>query len=179
MQFKFAVVPLASLALMGCGSEPADTNADGEVSIAEAAARAEASGIKPMPGQYKVTVEVLEVEIPGAPDGMADMMRNAMGGNSHTYCMTQEDVDKGFEEMARQSQEGQDCSFERFDIDGGDFDGKMVCNVAGQGSMTMTMNGKGSETRSEMDMTMEGNISGMGDMTMRMKTTHERQGDCA
>ncbi|MFN2101250.1 DUF3617 domain-containing protein [Altererythrobacter sp. MF3-039] len=174
-----ALVPVMAAALGACGSDPVDTNADGEISVAEAAARAEASGMKPLAGEYKVTVEVLEVNIPGAPADMADMMRNAMGSSSHTYCMTQEEVDKGFEEMARQSQEGQDCSFERFEVDGGEIDGKMICNVDGQGSMTMTMKGTGGETRSEMDMTMQGNVAGMGDMTMRMKTTHERQGDCA
>ena len=45
--------------------------------------------------------------------------------------------------------------------------------------MTMTMKGQGSETRSEMDMRMQGNVGGMGQMNMRMKTTHERLGDCA
>ena len=177
MSYRFVLAPLMVATIAACGDEPADPA--GEISIAEAAERAKDSGIKPLPGEYRVTVEVLEVEIPGAPEGMVDAMRGAMGGNTHTYCMTQEDVDKGFEEMARQSQEGQDCSFERFDIDGGDFDGKMVCNVAGQGTMTMTMKGQGSETRSEMDMRMQGNVGGMGQMNMRMKTTHERLGDCA
>jgi len=179
MSYKFALAPMAVLALAACGEDPVDANADGEISIAEAAERAADSGIKPLPGEYKVSMEVLEVEIPGAPEGMVDMMRSSMGGRTHTYCMTQEDVDKGFEEMARQSQEDQDCSFEQFDIDGGDFNGKMVCNVAGQSSMTMTMQGTGTPTRSEMDMRMEGNVGGMGDMNMRMKTTHERVGDCA
>ena len=177
MSFKYLLVPITAISLAACGDEPAAGG--GDISIAEAASRAEASGVKPMPGEYRVTVEVLEVDIPGAPEGMVDAMRGSMGGNSHTYCMTQEDVDKGFEEMARQSQEGQDCSFERFDISGGDFDGKMICNMAGQGSMTMTMKGTGTPTRSEMDMRVEGDVGGMGKMNMRMKTTHERLGDCS
>lgn len=180
MRHLTLLAPIATLALAACSSEEPDTIDSGEeVSMEEVAARAKASAIKPEPGQYRVTMEVLEVDIPGAPEGAADMMRGMMSGQSHSYCMTQEDVDKGFEEMARNSQEGSDCSFQRFDIDGGEFDAKMTCRADGQGVMTMTMKGSGTPTSSEVDMTMEGNMGGMGDSTIRMRAKHERTGDCA
>lgn len=172
------ILTVSSLMLASCGGDSGSESGE-SLSIEEVAEIAQESAVKPEPGQYTVTTELLEINIPGAPEGMADMMGNAMGGQARSYCLSQDDVDSGFEEMARQSQEGGDCTFERFDIDGGDMDAKMVCNMQGQGQMTMTMNGTGSSTSSEMDMTMEGNITGVGDMNMRMKVTHERTGDCA
>ncbi len=180
MRTRLIALSALVLPLAGCGEEPAsDEIASGEnISMEEAAQRAKASGVKPQPGEYSVTMDVLEVNMPGAPEGMADMMSKMMGGQSHKYCLTQEDVDKGFENMAKQSQDG-DCTFQRFDVNGGDFDGKMTCSHQGQGTMTMTMKGKGTPTSSEMDMTMEGDFTGMGQSTIRMKAKHERIGDCA
>jgi len=178
MSIRFALIPLVAIALAGCGSDKPDDASGGDVSMAEAAQRAKASGVKPQPGKYRVTMEMLEVSIPGAPANMADMMKQSMGGTSHEYCLTQEDVDKGFEEMAKRSQDKDNCSFERFDVNGGNFDATMVCEVQGQGRMTMTMNGKGTPTSSVVDMHMTGRAGHMGEMNMHMKATHERIGDC-
>ncbi|MEP5938464.1 MAG: DUF3617 domain-containing protein [Erythrobacter sp.] len=178
MRKSTLIAAVSTLMLAACGG---DAGSDGgeSLSMEEVAEITQDSAIKPEPGQYSVTTEVLEVNIPGAPEGMADMMSSSMGRNAHSYCLSQDDVDNGFEEMAKQSQEGSDCTFERYDIDdGGDMDAKMVCNMQGQGEMTMTMSGTGSTTGSEMDIAMEGNIAGMGDMSMRMKVSHERTGDC-
>jgi len=172
------LAPIASLMLAGCGSsdEP-----DGGVSISmeEVAEITQDNAIKPMPGQYSVSMEVLEVDIPGAPESAVNMMKDMMVQRTHSYCLTQADVEDGFEKMAKQLQENDDCSFERYEFDGGKLDGKMVCNVPGQGTMTMTISGTGGATHSEMEVTMEGNMTGMGDSTIRMKATHERIGECA
>ncbi|MBA4163881.1 MAG: hypothetical protein C0510_04505 [Erythrobacter sp.] len=169
-----------TLLLAGCGSAEEGEGANTEsISMEDAAAGAKASAMKPEPGQYRVTMELLELDVPGAPQGAKDMMRGMMGGQSHEYCLKQGDVDKGFEEMARQTQENKDCSFERFDIDNGRFDGRMVCNVQGQGRMTITMQGEGSPTSSTMETRMEGDFAGMGQSTIRMRASHERIGDCS
>lgn len=171
------VLPIVALGLAACGSPDDPAGSGDSISVEEAAERAKESGVKPEPGEYRVTMEVLEVDIPGAPPEAVKMMREMMGGQTHQYCLTQDDVDKGFEEMARQSQDG-DCSFERFDVDGGSLDAKMTCTQDGQGSVTMTMQGTGSATSSEMDMLMEGNMGGMGKSSIHMKARHERIGDC-
>ena len=169
----------ASIALAACGSSDPDADGDGTISMAEAAEEAERSGMtKPEPGQYRVSMEVLEVDVPGAPPQAVEMMKNMMGGQSSEYCLTPEDVEKGYEEMARQSQDG-DCSFERFDAEDGELDAKMTCDIQGQGTSTMTMTGTTTPTSSQMEMTMQGNIEGMGESTIRMRSTHERIGDCA
>lgn len=171
----------ALLALAGCGesdSGSADADGDSEVSVAEAADRVESAGIKPDPGQYRMTMEILEFTVPGAPAGMADMMRQEMGNQTSEYCLTPEDAERGYEEMARQSQQSDECTFSRFDVDGGNIDAEMTCNTPQQGTMTMTLQGEGTATASTMNMTMRGDFSGMGEMTMRARASHERIGDC-
>ncbi len=169
---------LALVALAGCGesgTEATDAEAGG-ISQAELAERARDT-IQPQPGQYRAVMEVLEVDMPGAPEGSGDALRQMMDGQSREYCLTQADVDKGYEEMARQSQGG-DCTFERFDVDGGSIDALMVCTGEQSTAMRMAMSGTATPTSSVMNMTMTGDMTGMGESTLRMKATHERVGDC-
>jgi hypothetical protein len=169
----------AGLVVTGCTSEPAEADADGDGTItAEEMAEASKNAVRPRAGQYRSTTTLLDAEIPGAPDNMVDIMKTQIDGQSYEYCLTQEQVDKGFEEMARGSQEG-DCDFTKFVIDGGNIDAAMTCSVAGQGEMTIAMDGEGSETSMDMTMTMTGERPGMGAMKMVMKTAHERIGDCS
>ncbi len=181
MQLLVLAAPLALVALIGCSeTEPDSANpveaTTGGLSKAEVAERARDT-VQPQPGQYRAVMEVLEVDIPGAPEGAGAMLRQMMDGQSHEYCLTQADVDKGYEEMARQSQDG-DCTFERFDVDGGEIDALMVCTGEQSNAIQMAMNGTATPTSSVMNMTMTGDMAGMGDSTLRMKATHERVGDC-
>ncbi len=177
MNVRFLPLVAVSLSLAACGSDTPESGDGDGLSMEEVADRAQNAAIKPAPGQYRLTTEVLEVDIPGAPPEAVQMMRGMMDGQSQEYCLTQDQVDQGFEQMARQGQD-ENCTFERFDINGGDIDAKMSCNVPGEGQMTMTMTGSGTSTSSVMDMTMQGNMTGMGESTIRMKTSHERIGDC-
>ncbi len=172
-----AVAVLGAAMVSACGDAgSADADNDGELSMEEVAAEAASGAIKPEPGQYRADMEVISIDIPGAPAGVVDMMKNSMAGNSSEYCLSQEDVDKGFEEMARQSQSG-DCKFDSFEADGGNIDARMTCNADGQ-EMTITLDGTGGATSSEMTMTMDGTVPQMGKLNMKMKTTHTRIGDC-
>lgn len=181
MQWFVLAAPLAFVALTGCGETESSTAADeataSGLSKTEVAERARDT-VQPQPGQYRAVMEVIEVDIPGAPEGASDMLRQMMDGQSHEYCLTQADVDKGYEEMARQSQDG-DCTFDRFDVEGGEIDARMVCTGEGTGSIQMAMTGTATPTSSVMNMTMTGDMTGMGESTLRMKATHERLGDCS
>jgi hypothetical protein len=94
-------------------------------------------------------------------------------------CLTKEQADRDPAEFLKKGQ-GEGCTFERFTIDDGKLDGKMVCDKAAQGKMEATMNGTlGAEA---MSMTMNspgsdpanpGTKAEMG-MTMAMK----RIGEC-
>ena len=170
-------VSAAALGLAACGGgTSADADGDGEITSAELADKA-SEMVKPQPGQYRASTELVDLEAPGAPPEAVEMMRGVLS-NSFEYCLTKEEAERGFEDMARQSQD-ENCTFEKFDVDGGAIDAVMTCAGGDQGNMRMTMQGTGGRTSSEMTMTMEGNIPGQGEGKMVMKTNHERIGECA
>ena len=175
---RLSLVTLAgTLALAACGSPDPDTDGDGKISMEEAQASMEASGaVRPQPGQYRASVELLEFDAPGAPPNAKEMMQG-MFQRTFEYCLTPEEAEKGFEEMAKTSQNG-DCSFETFEADGNDMDAVMVCSGTGMGEMRVTLDGTGNETSSEMTMSMQGDFAGQGEGSMTMQTKHERIGDC-
>ena len=171
------VLSFALVALASCGNPDPDADGDGSISMDEAQAEMERSGaVKPQAGQYRATVELVELEADNAPPQAVDMMKQMMS-RSFEYCLTQEDADRGFEQMARESQDDS-CTFDRFDVDGGDIDAVMNCQGDGGETMRMTMTGTGTETSSDMTMMMQGNIPGQGEGSMTMRTQHERIGDC-
>ena len=178
---RIAIAAAASLTLAACGgSTSADADGDGEITMEEAAAKT-ADMVKPQPGKYRATVEFVDIEMPGAPQQVQDMMRGMFdqGPQTHEHCLTEEEAERGFEEMARQAREDDsNCRFEKFDADGGRIDAVMNCNTGGQGAARMTMQGTGDETSSQMTMTMDAEGPGGETMKMTMQSSQERIGDC-
>lgn len=175
------VAALCTFALAGCGSPDADADGDGEITMEEAAAKTEEL-VKPQPGQWRVTAELVELDMPGAPAEVQEMMRGMMdqGAQTTEYCLTPEEAERGFEEMLKEGQAQENCTFEKFEADGGDIDAVMLCEGSGQGQPTarMAITGTGSETSSSMNMTMEASGPNGQAMNMVMKSTQERIGDC-
>jgi putative hemolysin len=180
MRYPTIAAMTFALALAACSDGEEDKAGSGKTVSTEEVAEKARDLVKPEPGLYRSTVELLEVDIPGAPDGAADMMKGMMGTSNSTseYCLTQADVDRGFEEMIKNSQKG-DCTFERFEAEGGEIDAVMNCTAEGGNTMHMTMQGTGGATSSEMTMNMETEMPGMGKTNMRMTAKHQRIGDCA
>ena len=155
---------------MGAGS-----GQDGEnMTAADVAAAAANSDIRPLPGEYRVNMTLLSIDIPDAPPQMAGMMSQIMS-RSFEYCLTQEDVEQGFKEMTRKSQDGE-CNYQRFSANGGEIDAEMTCTTDGR-TMTMEMEGTGTATSSDITMTMSGDM-GMGPGSMKLRAVHERIGKC-
>ncbi len=133
-------------------TDSADADGDGSVSVAEAGEAMQASGaVMPMPGLYRMSSNVMGQDI------------------TVEQCITPEMVDGGYEEMMQNNQDG-DCSYEKFELAGGNMDAVMVCSVEGAGEMRMEMQGKVTETT--VDVTMK-----MGDLQVTSK--QERIGDCS
>jgi hypothetical protein len=173
---RYLMAPaLAALALASCGGESsADADGDGTVSAGEVASNVDADGMMPEPGQYKATIVMTGIEIPGMP---AEMAGHGSGMTTTTdYCLTEEEVAKGFEDMMKRGQNGE-CSYESFNLDDGKMDAVMVCKTA-EGTARMTMNGTATPTTSDFTATMAMNFEGMGDATMKFDAKHERVGDC-
>jgi len=142
----------------------------------------EASKIdRPKPGRYEQIVEIKSVEMPGAPKELAEQMKKALTKTApSTYCLTQEQADKGWRDMFREGGPAKSCTYKRFDVSGGRIDAQMECSTNGEGKATMTMSGTVGPTGSEVNMDMassggQGPMSGLN-MKMHMKTT--RVGDC-
>lgn len=175
----FVLPAAAALMLVACGggevsTEDADMDGDGSVSMSEAGRAADRSGaVRPKAGKYEATMRLSGMDMPGMPAEMA-------GGEGFTttteYCLTQEEVDSGWEGMMKEGQEG-DCNYERFDIDGGEMDAVMVCKSP-DGDMRMEFSGTVGETASDLTATMTGGIDGGEQGTMSFSARHRRIGEC-
>ncbi len=177
-----AATPVLAAALMlgacgGGGSDAKSPDAAQSVSPEQMVQRAKGV-IRPEPGLYRSTMEVLAFDVPGAPAAMADRMKQAMGsGSTSEYCLTPQEAEQGWEEMARRSQDG-DCTVRQFDVAGGSIDARMTCRAGPGGSMDIALTGEGTPTSADMTMEMTGDMGGMGPVNMRMRVTHRRIGDC-
>ena len=180
---KNFVIAASALALAACGgsnSVDADADGDGEVTAEEMSAAADAMGhqMKPEPGQYRATVSFLEADIPGAPEGMLDMM-SAQMANTTEFCMTEEMAGEGFGEALQKGNQAENCTVSKMTIDNGTMDMAMTCNDPQVGEMKMTMTGDVSPTSSDVTMTTEGAFGPLGEGKMSMNVKQERIGDCA
>lgn len=186
---RLAVLCLAPLALAACGSDEAAEQSDAAAQDTLTASQGMSNdeieaemkkAVRPKPGQYTSTAELVELDVPGIPAAQAKQMKDMMVASlsrTTSRCLTPDEAEKGFEELAKAQQEG--CTVDSFKVDGGKFVGKMSCdNDDARG--TMTMSGTGTETGSEMDMAMDMTSSNLpgGRMAMKMHVTSKRTGDC-
>jgi hypothetical protein len=173
---KRIIMAAAGAALLaGCsGGGNADADGNGEVTMKEAAKKAEAEGLKPQAGQYKAVITMTGIDIPGMPPEMAG---HGSGMTTTTeYCLTQAEVDKGFEEMMKRGQNGE-CAYENFSLDGGKMDAVMVCKTS-EGEARMAMNGTVTPTSSDFTATMAMKFPDAPEGKMTFAAKHERIGDC-
>lgn len=172
------VLPLALVGLLA-----ACDNAAEAPKTVEDAARQAASLEKPKPGKYSSSVKVLEFDIPGLPPAQADQMKNMMGGlasQTHEFCLTAEEVAKGYEEMVRKSTEG-NCTFEKFDASTNKLDARMSCEMDEGMKADVTLQGTMGATRSQMVMEIDQTAPGVpgGAIHTKMEVNNERIGDCS
>jgi Protein of unknown function (DUF3617) len=169
---------LLMLAACGGGVEMKNASVEEVSAAAKDAARLD-------PGNWKTTVEIVSVDIPGIGaenKAMADAMSKGMMGRKNVteHCVTKEMADKPPADMLGGSG---DCRFDTFKLAGGSLDAKMVCKSGPQpGSMTMLVNGSygGSAYTLNSEMTMEGGPGAHagGKMVIKAKTSGERTGEC-
>ncbi len=179
-----AIITAASLvALAACGSndkESATPKSADEV-IAEAGKLE-----KPLPGRYETKVDLINFTVPGLPKAQAEQMKSMMGGTNRegsTYCLTDEEAQKGFEESIRKMTEGtgqMKCEFDRFAVDGGKLDAALTCSAPQGMTSDIALDGTASAEAStmHMKMTQKAKMIPGGEMRMEMRMTSRRMGDC-
>ena len=128
------------------------------------------------PGQYRTTVTIVSMNMPGMPAGMAEKMRAQPTVTED--CVTSEDV----AEMTRKSmvneEPGQTCTENHITSANGVIDGSATCTRREGGAYTMAMHGAYSANHVEMNMTMSGQTP-MGQMSQQMHMVTERIGECS
>ena len=169
-----AAAAAAAALIAGCSGGDADADANGSVSVKEAVEAARADMPRPRPGLYKTTVVMTGLDIPGLPPEMAG--HGAGMTTTSEHCLSQAEVDKGYEELIKQGQDGE-CSYERFDFKGGSVDAVMVCNAQGRAAR-MELTGTTTPTTADLEASMAMDFDGVGKGTMRFTAKHERVGDC-
>jgi hypothetical protein len=172
MKATLTTAILAAALVAGCsGKEEGKGEA---LSVKEAAKRAEAQGLKPQPGLYKTTITMTGLEIPGMP---AEMEGHGAGlARTVESCLTQAEVDKGFEGLLTKGQDGA-CRFENFALKDGAFEAVMLCDAQGATTRT-TMEGTATATAADFTARTKMGFGGGVEGTMNVTARHERVGDC-
>lgn len=176
---KKLLVSIAVLGLIGgCSEQGADQDGDGKITAEEVAK--EMNRVTLEPGEWENTVEIVDVEIDGLPEGMPANMMDSMKGKVTTTksCITKEEAENpGAQFFA--AQEKTNCEVKKFDMSGGAVSSKMACsNMGGSpGNMTMVMDGQYGPSSYDMTMNMKGGASNIK-MNISAKSSGKRIGNC-
>lgn len=168
--------PSLALLLAACGGS--DEKPKGGLTK-EAVAAKVSTVVKPQPGQYTSTVELLAFDVPGLTDAMkAQMKAQAQSGlaQGNSFCMT---PDKADPKAMLQNIAESDCTFNQLEVNGGTIKADMVCKGNGGPEGRVLMDGTMTPTGSVMTMAMQQSMGNMGVVNMQMRVTSKRTGDCS
>ncbi len=174
MTFRAALF-VASCLLAACSppAAPSGDAASTEVSAARAGDTI-ISGIQP--GQYRTTVTITSMEMPGLPADAAAKMQGRP--NVSEDCVTTSDI----AELTRQSlvdaDEGQTCTENNITSANGRIQGSATCRNQDGGAYTMQVEGTYGANHIEMNMHMSGSTPG-GQMNQTASIVTDRIGECA
>ncbi|TFI57449.1 DUF3617 domain-containing protein [Sphingomonas parva] len=181
IRIPLAVASVLALAACGGGGE---SKAGGNASSETAAARkdgghssngAVGGDIKLRPGQWEVTAEV---DMPGMPKEVAEMMRKSQANAKTVMCITEEEANRSDANVFT-GKKDKNCTSEGFEARSGRISGKVVCTGdTGEGRMTMVVDGTFQPESYEVRMKMDTEGPDGAGMKMETKATGKRIGDC-
>src|SRR5690606_1039620 len=181
MRIAYSLPLAAAIMLAGCGGG-ADSDGDGDLSADEVAAEAQGL-IQPRPGQYRASIELLEFDVPGMPEGAKQQMQQmqqifASGlAEGNSFCMTEEDAARnGPEEMVKNLAEG-DCTMSASNDSCGKVIERMLCAGGGVASTVRVVRAMAAESLA-MTMDVIKGITKVGETRMKMRVNSQRIGDC-
>lgn len=180
MRLVIAAPIALGLVLAACGeSGNADADGDGVVTAEEMTA-AVAGRESMQPGNYQLSMEILELEDPESTPEELEQARaffEMMGTMAPPQCMTAEDLDGGMMDVAEGMQDG-DCQVTSMNTSGNNMNAEMSCQADGGGTANVTIESTQTATSSEMTMTAI-EQSAAGDKRMSMRIGMERLGECS
>lgn len=177
MRKPIALIALSTLALAACGKSGSDSAAPGQ--SADPAKAAAGMAFQFQPGQYRTTINIDKIDVPGVPAAVLAQMKGVMGKPMNVeYCMSPEQAAKGADAMKEHMAKGK-CQFEKFEASGGTVDSVMVCQSERGG--TVRTESHGSYTPTGSVIKGSGDIAGPEGKKMHIEETikMERIGDCA
>ena len=166
---------LATALLAACSGQSGNdqTAADG-AAPAEAGSGAGEAGLAALqPGEWETTVEVLSMEVPGMPAGMA---APAIPPTTTRHCVTPEEAAQPNAEFFAGNAEGAACQRENFTIANGRISGVITCAAEGT-TIRSEMNGQFASDRYEVTSRTQTTAQGMT-MNGETRLTARRVGDC-
>jgi hypothetical protein len=131
-------------------------------------------GMNMQPGEWEMTVEMLNVSAPNMPPAAAAALKRPPVTNR--TCLSEAEA-KGPTHESFTGQAGGDCKAEGFSWAGGKIAGKTTCTPPGGGKTVMTMDGEYGPTSMTMNMKTATEAQGIN-MTMDARVTGKRIGDC-
>lgn len=175
------ILPLAALLVLAACSSSEDAAEAGGSEAEEMAAAAE-DGPTPQAGQYRTTMELLDIAVPNAPPEMAQALQQGFGAGAqqaNTYCVTAEQAAQSTsrEEMLKNLADS-NCTVDEFNQAGGQINALLSCSGDGMMNGQVTLTGTMTETGSNMEMSFKMQVPQAGEATMRMRMVSERIGDC-
>lgn len=175
MRVRAVLLAGVTAALIVACSPPA-SQAPGQNADADAGAAQNAPiGVNQMvPGQYRTTITMQDMAMPGVPAGVMAQMHP--GPISTEHCVTATDIADFTTRDMNNGPNGMTCTAVRTNSSGGHIDNEATC-TGPMGTMNMHMVGAYTPTRVEMDMTTTGQMQGH-DITQQSHMVTERIGDC-
>jgi hypothetical protein len=181
MPCKSVLLPLAALtllALAGCSKQTPEDKAAAAVASGDPAKAAAEMAFQFQPGQYRTTIAVHKVAVPGMPAMMAEQMKHAMSKSlSSEHCISPEQAAKGVEAMKQHMGQGK-CQFESFNARGGTVDSVFTCQTGADMALRSTSHGTYTRTGSEVAVKAEMKGPGGNAVQIEQTVTTARIGDC-
>lgn len=169
---RVQVAALVITAFLAACSPPAQAPAGSE----EAGNAVSSTGGSPasiQPGQYRTTVSILEMNIPG----IKTTTINAQPTTSED-CVTSDDVAELTNGSLLDADEGESCTRNNMTAANGHIEGSATCTGSG-GQRSMHMTGSYTSTHVDMDVTATGQApGGAGEMSQHIRVVTDRIGAC-
>ena len=169
----------AALLLAACGGQSGNEQAGNAAGGTETEAAGGGGGgggaasVALQPGMWETTVEVVRMNMPNMPQGMATPTPPP---TTISYCLTPEQAARPSADFLTGSGETGGCTYENFSMENGRIQGTVSCNAQGT-QMRSTLDGQFTPSSYEMNTQVQTTTGGMT-MDMETRTSARRTGDC-